>query len=147
MTTAEGQRVHSADTKAVRLLPRIATAVCGLAMVVFGVWALRWPISFAALIDFPPYNEHLLHDVGTFQIGIGASLLLALVCPDALTVALGGFIVAGGLHTFNHGIDLPLGGHPSDPWALGALVVVAAIGLATQPRRSRPRTAGHEPQR
>ena len=24
--------------------------------------------SFAAMIDFPPTNEHLLHDVGAFQL-------------------------------------------------------------------------------
>ena len=29
--------------------------------------------SFATLIDFPPYNVHLLHDVGAFQIGIASA--------------------------------------------------------------------------
>jgi hypothetical protein len=29
------------------------------------------------LIDFPPYNLHLLDDVGAFQIGIGASVLVS----------------------------------------------------------------------
>lgn len=106
-------------------------------MMVFGAWALRWPVSFAAFIDFPPYNQHLLHDVGAFQIGIGVSLLLALGRFDALTVTLGGFVVAGALHTLNHGLDLPIGGHRTDPWGLAALVVLATTGLIAQRRRIR----------
>jgi hypothetical protein len=42
-----------------------------------------------------PCNQHLIHDAGAFQIGIGAALLLALVCPDALLVALTGFTLTG----------------------------------------------------
>jgi hypothetical protein len=46
---------------------------------------------FDAFIDFPPYNEHLLHDVGAFQIGIGVSVLLALMWSDSIGVALVAF--------------------------------------------------------
>jgi hypothetical protein len=49
----------------------IAAIVVGGFMLIFGVWSLLLPRSFDAFIDFPPYNEHLLHDVGAFQIGIG----------------------------------------------------------------------------
>lgn len=146
MTATEGQLV-SALYSGAPLVARLAATVCGLAMAAFGMWALGWPVSFAALIDFPPYNAHLLHDVGAFQIGIGATLLLALVCPDALTAALGGFVVAGTLHTLNHCLDLPLGGHHSDPWGLGVLVVVATIGLIAQLRRIRVPSEPREPQR
>lgn len=107
-------------------------------MLVFGVWALVWPRSFASFIDFPPYNHHLLHDVGAFQIGIGISLGLAMIDCDGLTVALTGFVVSGTLHTLNHGIDLALGGHAMDSWGLGALVVVAAVGLAVHLWSLRP---------
>lgn len=98
-------------------------------MVAFGLWAELWPASFGAMILFPPYNEHLVHDVGAFQIGIGASLLLALLRSDAITVALGGFLVAGTIHTLNHVVDRHLGGHALDPWGLGLLVVLAAAAL------------------
>lgn len=125
-----------------------AASVCGVAMLVFGVWALGWPASFANMVDFPPYNIHLLHDVGAFQIGIGVGLLTALVHRDALTVTLTAFIVAGTLHTANHGIDLHLGGHPGDRWGLGALVLIAAVGLIAQVRRtSRHQPAQQEPHR
>jgi hypothetical protein len=96
-----------------------------------------WRRSFAQFIDFAPYNEHLLHDVGAFQIGIGATLLLALLWNDALAVALAGFVVGGGVHTVSHIVDRRLGGHSFDPWALGALAVVGAIALAIRLRPTR----------
>ena len=52
-----------------RVFVTIAAIVAGGFMLVFGVWSLLFSRSFAALIDFPPYNVHLLHDVGAFQIG------------------------------------------------------------------------------
>lgn len=103
--------------------------LCGLTTLAFGIWSLVAPASFATAIAFPPYNEHLLHDVGAFQIGIGASLVLAAFWTDALGVALAAFVVGGGIHTLNHVLDRHLGGHQADQWALGALAVLALIGL------------------
>ena len=70
------------------MLPRAPAARCRVNTAVFWVWALTWPASFAALIDFPPTNEHLLHDVDAFQLGLGVSLLLALVTADGLIAQL-----------------------------------------------------------
>jgi hypothetical protein len=109
-----------------------AALVAGISMLAFGVWALFAPASFADLIDYAPYNEHLIHDAGAFQIGIGVTVLMALRWTDALGVALAGFVVAGGLHTLNHVLDLHLGGHETDPWALGALTLTAAAGLVAR---------------
>ena len=75
-----------------------ATLVCAASMLILGVWAFSAPESFSQFISYAPYNQHLIHDAGAFQIGIGAALLLALVCPDALLVALTGFTVATALH-------------------------------------------------
>lgn len=111
--------------------------MCGAANVVFGLWSLLAPGNFAAFIAFPPYNEHLLHDVGAFQIGSGAGLLLALAWDDAVGVTLAGFVVAGSIHTANHALDHHLGGHPGDPWGLGALTVPAVLGLIAHARRKR----------
>ncbi|HET7094322.1 MAG TPA: hypothetical protein VFI22_12605, partial [Thermomicrobiales bacterium] len=47
--------------------------VAGLFYGVFGVWAFVAPASFADFVAFP-FNLHLLHDIGAFQIGIGAAL-------------------------------------------------------------------------
>lgn len=32
---------------------------------------------FETMADFEPYNAHLLQDVGAFQLGLGATLILA----------------------------------------------------------------------
>jgi hypothetical protein len=114
----------------------VAALVCGAANITFGVWSLLAPRSFATFIGFPPYNEHLLHDVGAFQIGLAAGLLLAVVWTDAIGVTLAGFAVAGAIHTANHTLDHHLGGHPSDPWGLGVLTLLALLGLIAQARRT-----------
>jgi hypothetical protein len=107
----------------------IVAALSGAWMLAVGLWALLAPRSFAEWIDFPPYAEHLLHDVGAFQIGIGVSVLAALAWTDAKAVALLGFVVAGAIHTVNHGIDLNLGGHTADVWLIGASTMLGAAAL------------------
>ena len=112
---------------------RVVVSVIGILsggwMLAVGLWALVLPESFADFIDFPPYNEHLLHDVGAFQIGIGVSVLVALLWSDAIAVALLGYVVAGAIHTVNHGVDLDLGGHNFDAWFIGLSTVLAAVAV------------------
>jgi hypothetical protein len=122
----------------------IVAALSGAWMLAIGLWALLAPRSFAAWIDFPPYAEHLLHDVGAFQIGIGVSLLTSLAWGDAKAVALLGFVLAGAIHTVNHGIDLDLGGHTADVWFIGASTVLAASALVLRVRSSRDRRVSKE---
>jgi hypothetical protein len=76
-----------------------ATLLCAASMLGLGAWAFLAPESFSRFIDYAPYNRHLIHDAGAFQLGIGAATLLALWWPDGLLVALTGFAVASGLHT------------------------------------------------
>jgi hypothetical protein len=113
-----------------------AVLVCGASMLGLGAWAFLAPESFARFIDFPPYNEHLIHDVGAFQVGIGVTTLLALWWSDALLVALTGFAVASGLHTVSHLIDRPLGGHAGDVPSLGLLTLVALVAIYLHRRKS-----------
>jgi hypothetical protein len=115
----------------------VIAALSGTWMVAAGFWALLAPRSFANWIDFPPYAEHLLHDVGAFQIGIGLGLLAALAWSDAKSVALLGFVAAGVIHTVNHTIDLDLGGHAADIWLIGASTVLGGAALAVRVRRLR----------
>jgi MYXO-CTERM domain-containing protein len=112
-----------------------ATLVCAASMLGLGLWAFLDPPSFAGFADFPPYNEHLIHDAGAFQIGIGAALLVALWWPDGLVVALTGFAVASGLHTIAHAIDRHLGGHDSDVPSLALLTLVALAAITARIRR------------
>jgi hypothetical protein len=106
-----------------------AVLLCAASMLALGAWAFLAPASFAQFIDYPPENRHLIHDAGAFQLGIGATVLLALWWSDALVVALTGFAVASGLHTLSHWTDRDLGGHASDVPSLGLLTLVALIAI------------------
>lgn len=96
---------------------------------VLGAWALVDPQSFyERLATYPPYNEHLLHDIGAFQTGIGAALLLTFMWTDAPLVALGGASVGAVLHFVSHVIDRGDGGRTTDPAAIGVLALVVVAG-------------------
>src|SRR5215212_4065881 len=69
----------------------------GLFTLALGIWAFFAPASFADFVAFP-YNRHLLHDVGAFQIDIGVAVLLALLWADGVMVVLAGYVVGTGLH-------------------------------------------------
>src|SRR6266536_3557619 len=77
-----------------------------------------------------PAAEHFIHDLGAFQVGIGVTLLLAVIWSDALALALAGFLVGNTVHAVNHVVDLDLGGRGSDPWLLGLVSVLIAAALA-----------------
>jgi PPOX class probable F420-dependent enzyme len=107
----------------------VVTLLVGLGLAAVGVWALAAPDSFAGAVNFPAHR-HFVHDVGAFQFGIGATLLLALIWSDALATALAGFLVGNTVHAVNHAVDGHLGGHRGDALALAALSVVTAVALA-----------------
>ena len=115
-----------------------AVLVCGLSMLALGAWAFLAPESFARFIDYPPYNRHLIHDAGAFQLGIGVTTLLALLWPDGLLAALTGFAVASALHTVSHWTDRSIGGHGSDVPSLALLTVVALVAIYLRLRERKP---------
>src|SRR5215216_6677925 len=103
-----------------------AVLICAASMLGLGAWAFLAPHSFADFIDYPPYNRHLIHDAGTFQLGIGVTTLLALLWPDGLLAALTGFAVASALHTVSHWTEASAAAaatcprspcSPSSPWS------------------------------
>ena len=63
------------------LRPGVTAAVfiSGLFMLALGIWAFFAPASFADFAAFP-YNRHLLHDVGAFQIGLGVARCCSRCC-------------------------------------------------------------------
>lgn len=105
--------------------------LAGLSAATVGVWTLVAPGSFARLVQFPNH-EHFLHDIGAFQLGIGATLLLALIWSDALATALAGFLLANTVHTVNHVVDLDLGGRAWQAIALAAVSVAVAAALGVR---------------
>jgi hypothetical protein len=107
-------------------------------MLALGCWAFVAPSAFAEFIAYPPFNEHLIHDAGVFQIGIGVATLLATVSSDAVLVALTGFVAASGLHTLSHLMDRHLGGHDTDVPTLALLTAVGAFAMYVHVRWRRP---------
>ena len=103
-----------------------------------GLWAFFGPRSFFdQLATFEPYNRHFIHDVGSFSIGVGAVLVIALVTNwDALRVALAGAGVGAVFHVISHAIDSDLGGKSTDVPGL-LLVAIALVAAAGAPRRDR----------
>jgi hypothetical protein len=118
----------------------IAVVLGGLVFAVPGVWAFGWPESFYDTVaTFPPYNLHLFHDLGAFQLGIAAALFGALVWRDALVVGLFGGAVGMLVHTVSHFLDTDLGGRPSDPYLLAAVTLLVGAALILRLRTVRSR--------
>lgn len=116
-------------------LVRLVLLVGGLSLLVPGVWAFVAPEGFAeSIATFDPYNEHYLHDLGAFQIGIGVAALVALRWRDGAIVGLSGFVAATGVHAVSHVIDRDLGGRAIDG---PSLIVLALLGLAALVSRAR----------
>jgi PPOX class probable F420-dependent enzyme len=109
------------------------TLLAGVVTLATGLWAFLAPRSFADAVRFP-YARHFVHDTGAFQIGIGATLLLALAWRDGLALALAGFLVGNSAHALSHVADLGLGGGGWEPWLLAAVSVVVLVALGRRLR-------------
>ena len=120
------------------LVSTLVVAASAAFSLVLGLWAMIDAQSFFDNIGhFPPYNGHFVHDVGAFQVGIGAAALFALTWrDDAILAVLGGAAAAATAHEIAHIIDHGNGGRDSDPFTLG---IVAVILLATFAWRLRAR--------
>ncbi len=122
-------------------LINLAVGFLGLLTIALGIWSFTDPHAFATWVQFP-VHVHFLHDIGAFQIGLGVTLLLALLWRDGLAVALGGFFAGNTLHVLSHVIDRDLGGRPTDWLLLGILSVIALAALLARLRQ----LAEHPPQ-
>lgn len=110
------------------------TVATGTVTAGIGIWCLADPTSFADAVGFTAHR-HFLHDVGAFQLGLGVTLLLALIWADALATALAGFLVANTVHTVNHVVDLDVGGSAMQAWVLGAASVTLAVAFMLRLRQ------------
>ena len=113
----------------------MVAAAGGVGFLLFGLWAMVAPRSFFdQLARFEPYNQHFIQDIGSFQIGLGAVLLLAWLRPglDVLTVALIGTGAGAAAHAVSHLIGRDLGGRPASdiPLFTGIALTLLVAGAA-----------------
>jgi hypothetical protein len=109
--------------------------VAGAFFLIFGAWAFLSPRGFYdSVVTWPPYNKHLLHDIGAFQMGLGASLIAAVKWKDGVLVALAGAAVGSVLHEVAHIIDRSHGGSSSDPYTLGLFAAAVVAGFLARLR-------------
>ena len=111
-------------------IPRIVALAAGVFLLAFGLWAMLSPRSFFDTVAlFEPYNQHFLQDIGAFQIGLGAVLLLPArrALTDGLLVALLGVGVGNAAHTVSHIMGIDLGGRPSSDIPIFALLTVSLL--------------------
>jgi hypothetical protein len=112
---------------------RVFAIVAGAGFLGLGLWAMADPHSFfEAVATFEPYNQHFVQDIGAFQIGLGAVLLLAAsrAETDALAVALIGVGIGAALHAGSHVVGSDLGGRPEVeiPAFLGMAILLLIVG-------------------
>lgn len=112
-----------------QLVSNLVVAVFGVFTLALGIWAIVDPSSFFDNIaDWPPYNRHFIHDLGAFQIALGATLIFALIWrSDAVLVALGGAAIGGTLHWIVHITDEEFGGADLDPYLLGIVALILVV--------------------
>lgn len=116
-----------------RLFVTVVLVAAGALTLAAGAWTLASPRSFADFAGFG-YNRHFIHDIGAFNLGIGATLVLAAAWADAAAVALAGFFVGNTAHAVNHVVDLDIGGHGRDPWILAGISVFVLAALVLRMR-------------
>jgi hypothetical protein len=123
---------------------RLVAGLAGAVFAIFGAWAFVAPRSFFdAVAVFDPYNAHFLRDIGAFQLGLAAVLLLAVVWSDALLVVLAGVGAGSALHVVAHVIDRDLGGTPATDIPFFTVIAVALVTASVARARSLAR-AGRE---
>lgn len=100
-----------------------------------GGWALLGPHSFFDVVaHYEPYNRHLLHDIGAFQLGIGAGVLAGICGRRGLAAALWAGAVGACAHAVSHWLDADLGGRATDPVLITVLAAVLVAGLVVAER-------------
>jgi hypothetical protein len=117
-----------------RWMPQAVAVLGGIGFVGFGAWAMLSPRTFfETMARFDPYNQHFVQDIGAFQVGLGAVLLVAVAVrnADLLAAALLGTGLGAALHALSHVIGMDLGGTPAMDipifGGVAALLLIAGV--------------------
>lgn len=100
-----------------RIIASIGLGLLTFSQLIIGGWALFVPAGFFAAFPssghawvalLPPYNEHLVRDVGALSLSLAVVLLVAAVTADRLLIRVGAiaFTVYALPHTVFHGLHL-----------------------------------------
>src|SRR5687768_9747210 len=85
----------------------LALGAAGISLLLPGLLAFVAPGAFYDLLaPFPPQNDHILRDVGAFQVGFGLAALLAIRVEAFRLPMLGAVTVAFALHTISHVVNV-----------------------------------------
>jgi hypothetical protein len=118
---------------------RIVQVTWALAVAFFvatGLWPLVSPDTFYdALVAFPPYNAHLMRDIGAFTLGSAGALLAAVRFKDTVLVALVGATTAAIAHVISHVVDSDKGGNPTDIPLLAMFAAILVVGTVVRMRQ------------
>lgn len=106
---------------------RAVLIVSGLTQLIVGVWAIVAPESFYdAVATYPPYNDHFLKDVASWNVALGLAALHAARTPSWQRGMCGVLAVLYALHALSHGIDLDQG----EPRSASVATLVSQIAGA-----------------
>jgi hypothetical protein len=124
-------------------LVTVLTLVGAAAFLAAGAWAFADPASFyVGVARYASYNQHFLHDIGAFELGLGAALVFGLAGLGGRATALWGAGIGSAFHALSHFLDRGLGGRAADPFLLAALAALlltaAALATARPARVARP---------
>jgi uncharacterized membrane protein len=123
------------------MMARALASVVGIFYMVSGGWAFLFPSGFYSVVaTFTPYNLHLLHDAGAFQLGLGVALLAAAIAGRGLAPVLLGVLAGSLLHLIAHLMDIRLGGHPATDLPTLALIVAVLTSALVLELRTNSRT-------
>jgi hypothetical protein len=135
---------HTQSSEPPHWFPRVIGVVGGVFFLAFGAWAMVGAESFFNTVAaFDPYNQHFILDIGAFQIGLGAVLLLGWISDraDALAVGLVGVGVGSAAHTISHIVGYDLGGTPAVDiplFSVLSLLLLAGGLVRWREQRARP---------
>lgn len=129
-------RSEVADRRTAEQFARVVAVGVGAVFAGAGAWAFVDPSSFFTdAAAFEPYNAHFIRDIGAFQLGLGAVLLVSVWVRDALLAALAGVAVGAVAHLVAHLIDRHAGGDPAfDIPMFGLLAVLLVAGAIARAR-------------
>ena len=108
---------------------RAGIGMLGAISLVTGLWMAIAPASFFdALGPFGTRNSHYLRDMATWQLAVGAGLLVAVGRPSWRRPMIAVGAVQALLHTLNHVLDM---GDADPAWVgvFDTLTLAATLGL------------------